>query len=621
MLWLLRTVVWTVGLVLCGVVAAEEAQDNSIENLLVKAEALRIKSPSEVTRLLAEIEADGHLLSEQQQHRVILLKAHQQALKGLFDAANNRLERLLMEPLHPSQRVRALYLLAQIAEIQTNYEDAFLYLNRAIQLPTAEQSIEARHDILFLAANLFSRAGDFKGASVYGRQALELAQAHPELKLVCTSWQNIGQIHTDGNELKLAERAIMKQIEICQSDEEPLVTADGELRMGMLEQQRNRFKKSLVWLEKAYDKFVNIDYVTGIINTKVAMADSWYQLGELETANRLVNEAIGPALGQKQWQDLQLAYQLSAQIAESRGQYQLAMELYKKHLTAAANVTNNNKTLRLAYLQIQFEVERSKQQMSLNETQQRYHQLQQKSNYQHLWIVGLSSGLLLSLCLAAVMYFGRLRRQQRHYRDQSQLDPLTGVYNRKQCYEMALEMYEQSCLDHSSFIVVKADIDSFKEVNVRHGYDVGDIALQALAGRLQQATRDGDILGRVGGDEFILFFSNITVYQVMNIVQRCQSLLAELVIDNKAVKMTVSFGLAEADGLVTDSSVGSAPKAELEKLIQHASMALASAHQDNGSGLMMYRDLPYNTPPGQFDDPHKPGDRDSELSDKTPLGA
>lgn len=592
LIWLLRACL-VVGFLNGNSTLAETAGDDPSESILSQAESLRIKSPEQVTILLDTLESQYTTLTQQQQQRVILLKAHQLAIKGQFSQAKNQIEKVLSQSLHPNQRVRALYLMAQISEIQTNYEDAFLYLNQAIQLPSAEQSIEAQHDIVFLAAELFARAGDYHEANAYARQALKLAEKHQIGHLECASWQNIGLIHRLAEETKLAERAIGKQIEVCGANGDVLVVADGELRLGILIQQNNQFKKSLTWLESALSKFNKVGYATGIIRTRIGMANSHFEMGDIDEASLQLELAIKPAQTQGQWEDLKQAYFLQASIAEVRGQYKLAMELFKQHLHAAGEITNTNKSLRLAYLHNQFEVERSKQQLSLNETRDRYHQLLQKSDYQQLWLVAMIFCLLLSIGFSVMFYIGRMQRREKHYRDQSLLDPLTGVFNRKHCYAEALDMYQQSCEEHSSFIVVKADIDNFKQVNIRHGYDIGDIALQAMAGRLQQATREGDILGRVGGDEFIMFFAEIPLYQVLNIVQRCQALLQELVIDNKEVSMSVSFGIAEAPGIldvdITDASDTDTGLLPFEKLIERASIALGRASTESDSGFLVYK--------------------------------
>lgn len=82
----------------------------------------------------------------------------------------------------------------------------------------------------------------------------------------------------------------------------------------------------------------------------------------------------------------------------------------------------------------------------------------------------------------------------------AQTDPLTGLFNRRGL-QQTLRLLQA---EKRGFSVVVLDIDHFKQVNDSHGHDIGDLVLQRLAGLMRGTCREGDLLCRTGGEEFLM---------------------------------------------------------------------------------------------------------------------
>jgi diguanylate cyclase (GGDEF)-like protein/PAS domain S-box-containing protein len=87
-------------------------------------------------------------------------------------------------------------------------------------------------------------------------------------------------------------------------------------------------------------------------------------------------------------------------------------------------------------------------------------------------------------------------------------DPLTGLYNRKMFMQQLDEALRQGYRYSGKLAVLFVDLDNFKKVNDTRGHECGDVLLSLVAERIRELVRDSDIVGRFGGDEFVILLVN-----------------------------------------------------------------------------------------------------------------
>jgi diguanylate cyclase (GGDEF)-like protein len=136
-----------------------------------------------------------------------------------------------------------------------------------------------------------------------------------------------------------------------------------------------------------------------------------------------------------------------------------------------------------------------------------------------------------------------------HLRRLSTYDGLTGVLNRRSIGERLREELERAHRHELPLSVALCDIDRFKSVNDTYGHLVGDSVLCEISTRLARGLRTSDVLGRWGGEEFLVIFPHSDLDSARTVAQRICSGLAEEELTTGAgeelsLRVTASFGVA-----------------------------------------------------------------------------
>ena len=125
-------------------------------------------------------------------------------------------------------------------------------------------------------------------------------------------------------------------------------------------------------------------------------------------------------------------------------------------------------------------------------------------------------------------------------------DDLTGLPNRRAIEHWAKRQLSGAVRHNFSFWVVMADLDQFKSVNDTHGHNAGDVVLKKFAEILQANSRQCDICGRLGGDEFLFVITHSNLEGVSLAIQRLREQVEaqKFTFGGDDVAITASFGVA-----------------------------------------------------------------------------
>ncbi|MCU7842818.1 MAG: diguanylate cyclase [Candidatus Thiodiazotropha sp. (ex Monitilora ramsayi)] len=128
----------------------------------------------------------------------------------------------------------------------------------------------------------------------------------------------------------------------------------------------------------------------------------------------------------------------------------------------------------------------------------------------------------------------------------SRIDYLTGILNRRAMTQLLEEMSKEISNGAESFCIILVDLDHFKQINDSFGHDVGDQTLKHAVERLRHGIRETDLLGRWGGEEFLIMSPCTSLEEAQSLAERlCSSLAGSRVeAGSDSVAVTGSFGVS-----------------------------------------------------------------------------
>jgi diguanylate cyclase (GGDEF)-like protein len=126
-------------------------------------------------------------------------------------------------------------------------------------------------------------------------------------------------------------------------------------------------------------------------------------------------------------------------------------------------------------------------------------------------------------------------------------DPLTGLGNRRLVEDALARVAARANRTGETFALAVIDLDRFKAVNDTYGHAAGDALLVAIARALVDATRADDIVGRQGGDEFVVVLADVDVTEAVTVIERCRQAIAATALGATGIHTTASLGLATSN--------------------------------------------------------------------------
>lgn len=165
--------------------------------------------------------------------------------------------------------------------------------------------------------------------------------------------------------------------------------------------------------------------------------------------------------------------------------------------------------------------------------------------FQHMYAIGSFLGLLVFIWIAELA----AESNEKKLLEASMTDMLTGLPNRRFFEAIFRQEVAKAIRQNQPVTLVLLDIDHFKRFNDLYGHDVGDAVLKFIAEQLRAATRAGNLISRVGGEEFTVLLPNTSLAKAREVAERIRHMIESTGLrhNDEVLKVTISAGVSVVD--------------------------------------------------------------------------
>ncbi|MFC5570424.1 diguanylate cyclase [Lysobacter yangpyeongensis] len=561
--------------------ANASASQPDIDQLLGRAEAERSRSPDRLAASLAQLDELTAVASPTQKRRVQLLHAYQLVVTGKYQAATKLALSIYDESPEIPIKFRAALLVANSAAITRDFSLGLRHLEHAMGMIDNVPDAELRQQAYLVAAVLYNQYGQFTLGQHYAELLLE-QDASPRNHCIA---QQVRVEASFGLGTHLEDDSIaVAAIAECAAQNEPIPS---NLMRGYLARRwasRGQTERAISLLQEHLAEVEATRYPWLIGEFHSQLAEYHLATGDLEASKQHAEITLKRGDKNSYLMPLVSAHRVLYEIALKNSDLATALDEYRQYAEADKARLDEVKAREFAFQLSRHELQQKNQSIELLQRQNDVLRLQQDLSKKSAQNNQLLTAMLLMILGVGAYWAYKVKRVQMMFRKQAQVDSLTGISNRGHFREEAEAHLARSKAANREAALVLLDLDNFKHINDRHGHATGDWVLKQVANACRAACREGDLFGRLGGEEFAILTCGGDLQAAERIAQQCRENLAA--IDTTSIDhdqpITASFGCA------TTRLCGHG----FENLFMHADRAMYRAKAEGRDRVCAHEERP-----------------------------
>jgi diguanylate cyclase (GGDEF)-like protein len=441
------------------------------------------------------------------------------------------------------RQTQALCNLGAIYLSLNEYNKSMSTLLKALEIARHLEDGIPLGEILMTIGMVYLFTGDSLQAILEFKRSLQIFSTGNQSKLLAYVYCNLAAAYKSEGEFDIFKQYLDRCEKLANQLGSDLLKIDilrqkgqYELQMGNLNAAHDYFQSSL--------KLAEIHgYQADEVASSLWMSDVYFQWGKLQESSDLLMTALNKSKKYRFNQGSLNAHHKLAQIFEQQNDYQKAYEHLKAYLDLDLKINAEKNELKYKSLETVYRTQSLQTEARI--IQNKNDQLE-KEITERRWAEEA------------------LRQSDDKYRRLANLDPLTGLNNRRYFYTLAQNEFKRIKRYFHPLTIMMIDIDHFKNINDQFGHLAGDQVLKMVARQLETFLREVDILGRFGGEEFVVLMPETTLEQSIPVANRLLRLFtdARFEVHEEIVQITVSIGIAAfEEGIPIDRLVDRADKA------------------------------------------------------------
>ncbi len=435
-----------------------------------------------------------------------------------------------------------------------SYADALDCFFKALEINAALDPRGEDGRILNNIGYVYLQLNDYAKAISYLQKSLCISRNIGEKSEQAHALDNICSAHYRLGDYDSALTCGLHSVQLYQEVGDKQGEARGLNSVGEVYQAQSNYTQALSCFRRALHISEKIGLRHEVMEALQRIGNAYHLQGRADAALAHLGRALNIAREIHAKQALYECHQAMAAVYKQLGDFEKALAHYEQFYTIKEEVFNEEADKRLKNLEVVHRVETARREAEI-------YQLKNMALQQEVEERKQSQAALRQLAIT---------------------DPLTKLFNRHYFFAVANYVCKEAARRRSPISAIMLDIDYFKRVNDMYGHIAGDQVLIALGKQIRHSMRDADIVGRFGGEEFVILLPDTNLSQARRAAEHLrQAVAAQPVITDKGpVSITISLGVA---GLKHDN------RTSIETLLEQADQALYLAKQTGRNCTAAYQ--------------------------------
>ncbi|MDP5029096.1 GGDEF domain-containing protein [Paraglaciecola sp.] len=429
----------------------------------------------------------------------------------------------------------------------TEYVSALSDFQLAYSLANDDPTTLSKAHIASMLAQVYEYRHEDKLSIPFYEEAIaahRLNQAHLELSIAL---YGLGKANRSLGNITLAKAQLIESKEAAEKIDDIQGVAYALKELADIDIIELKFEEAERDLKKAADIFAQADNHQMRFNVMLSLVNLSFKTSELSKAQAYLDQAEA-FLDRANMPTHSIGFdEVKADLLYRQQHYQQAYERLLSAFSAHKKVQNNNSTERLHQLRSRFEIQLAQQENQVLSQKNAIQKLQLSSEKNDRIQLILISAFSLLACLLMLVTVQRSRAYKRKLEKLVNIDELTGLYNRRHTMQVLSEHIEWACKHNKNLCLAMIDLDWFKKINDSYGHLVGDKVLREFAYVFRKGLRGSDVIGRIGGEEFLAIFKQANGKQAHEALSHLSDQLRCIgrTIGEPNIQVTISVGLVE----------------------------------------------------------------------------
>ena len=411
--------------------------------------------------------------------------------------------------------------------------------------------------------NVLKNIEKYDEALEYYQKALNLSYEIKDNKGLSITLNNIGNIYLSKENYEKALGFYNRSLILKKELKDNFGIATSYNNIGISYQGLGSTAKALENYNISLEMMKEIHDGDGISSSYFHIGVSYYEKNDDKKASLNLERALAYAQNCDNKQIMVSCYNLLAEIYTNQRDYLKAYTAMKLYAELKDDLVSIQTQKEVAELQIRYETEKKEQEIALLKTNASITNYQSKESEMFIVILVV---ILIAVAVMGFFFYYQFRQKANSNKtieeqnieltqaynkmeDLAKTDMLTGLSNRRDMYQKIKYETDRFERNENPFTILMGDIDNFKKINDTYGHDAGDIVLKTISSLMLSFMRKQDIVGRWGGEEFLLLLPETNLEGGKKIAEKLRARIKNEIIHYKGhdIKISITIGLSLYD--------------------------------------------------------------------------